>query len=108
MMRKNIFSPRLIKAASLLPVLLLALMVVHRAELSSINVNQQDYEVKKQSASSDNDSLTAKEVLEAKKAYALSGANQTDTEAALPAQPQAAPNMTPFRPSEWSDKIVAS
>lgn len=105
MMRKNIFRSQLIKAASLLSALLLTLIVAHRAELNSIDVNQQAYEVKKQSAS-DNDSLAIKEVLEAKKANAM--INRSDTEAVLPADIQAAPNITPFQPSGWSDKIVVS
>ncbi|HKS39816.1 MAG TPA: S8 family serine peptidase [Blastocatellia bacterium] len=64
--------------------------------------------MKKRSASSDNDSSAVKEVLETKKANALGETDQVDAEAALPAQPQAAPNLTPFQPSGWSDKIVVS
>ncbi len=104
MVKKNIFSSQSIKVVSLLSVLLLALIVVHRAELSSTHVNQQAYEMKKRSASSDNNSSTVKEALETK----TSEADRIDAEAALPAQPQAAPNMTPFLPSGWSDKIVVS
>ena len=95
------FRLRPVKTASMLFILIFTLTVVHKASLS---INPQEIPAKRLPAGSpDAGAAKKKEPLETKQARETGPIARPEV-----SQPLVGPNLTPFRPTGWSDRIVVS